>query len=347
MIKSFFIISLLLFIALSCSEKRDTLEVGAHPEGWNNPASEKFHGKTVIESGRQSCQSCHGENYEGGNSGVSCYTCHVITYPHPNGFAQIGSPQFHGQYFKDIANWELQPCQTCHGTNYTGGNTGTSCKNSGCHSSAKGPEACNTCHGQFTGNVASLKTWAPPKGLNDETDMEEVAVGAHQAHLDYYSYLPDLASCQECHIVPQNYSDPGHIDDSPDAEVVFDGSLAYVKTEGGNRVPSPTYSNTNNTCSSVYCHGNWGLLKAQSSRKFAYGSAVLMEGNSANVNWTNTTAAVCGSCHNLPPTGHVSQSIDDCSDCHTGVVDEDGVILDNQKHINGKVNVFGEEYPMF
>ena len=72
-----------------------------------------------------------------------------------------------------------------------------------------------------------------------------------------------------------------------------------------------------------------------------------MEGNSAGVSWINTTTAVCGSCHSLAPTGHVNRDINTCSDCHMGVVDVNGVILDNQKHINGKVNVFGEEYPMF
>ena len=72
-----------------------------------------------------------------------------------------------------------------------------------------------------------------------------------------------------------------------------------------------------------------------------------MEGNTATVSWVDSTTAVCGSCHSLAPTGHLSYDISACGGCHMGVVNASGVILDNKKHINGNVNVFGEEYPMF
>jgi hypothetical protein len=53
------------------------------------------------------------------------------------------------------------------------------------------------------------------------------------------------------------------------------------------------------------------------------------------------TQATCGSCHNLPPIGHVEANITACSTCHQGIVDSDGNIIDTDKHINGEKNVFG------
>ena len=43
----------------------------------------------------------------------------------------------------------MKQCQQCHGSNYNGGTAQSSCYNSGCHNTPGGPEACNTCHGDF------------------------------------------------------------------------------------------------------------------------------------------------------------------------------------------------------
>jgi hypothetical protein len=316
-----------------------------HPPAWTDPESEQFHGEVVEDSGPEQCQSCHGEDYQGGSSGVSCYSCHA-SYPHPDGFGDVESTAFHGEYFKVIANWELMPCQSCHGKEYTGKNTGLSCKNEGCHNSESGPEACNTCHGEFTSLVTNTQKWAPPKGLNDETDITQAAVGAHQVHLSYYSYLTGTLTCSECHIVPEKYSDEGHIDDSEGAEVIFDGELAVIKTQGENRVPMPVYNRSNTSCSEVYCHGNWGLLKSLSNNTLAYADT-LIEGNTAVVSWVDTTTAACGTCHNIPPTGHSNFGPGACANCHNEVVNNNGEIIDNEKHANGKVNLFSSEYDMF
>ncbi len=47
------------------------------------------------------------------------------------------------------------------------------------------------------------------------------------------------------------------------------------------------------------------------------------------------TQAKCGTCHGLPPTGHIAAPITSCYLCHQGVVDEMGNIIDKDKHING------------
>jgi hypothetical protein len=345
--KIYFIISslLLIFLVLSCSEKNEPVEVGTHPTEWNNPGSMQFHGKSVILSGPEECQSCHGESYQGGETGISCNDCHT-DYPHPDGFGNSESPAYHGEHFKEIDNWNLTGCQFCHGSDYQGANSGVSCTQLECHYSDKGPEACNTCHGEFTSPVTNIQKWAPPKGLDEETNTTDAEVGAHQAHLTYYSYLPGTLPCRECHIVPENYSDEGHLDDSEGAEVIFNGILAVLSTQGGERVPMPVYNKSNNSCSEVYCHGNWGLLKSQSNFPNLYSNS-LIEGNTALFSWVETTSPACGTCHNIPPKGHSNYGPGDCADCHGDVVNNNAKIIDSKKHANGKVNVFGREYDMF
>ena len=46
-------------------------EAKYHPEGW-----EEQHGDYVEKNGYTSCAQCHGQDYRGGTSGVSCYQCH-------------------------------------------------------------------------------------------------------------------------------------------------------------------------------------------------------------------------------------------------------------------------------
>jgi hypothetical protein len=86
---------------------------------------------------------------------------------HPTGWIDPNSDAFHG---KDIERrgWNFALCQSCHGDDFAGTSGAPSCL--GCH--AKGPTACDTCHG------------VPPM------------TGAHAAHA-----VLGL-SCAECHAVP-------------------------------------------------------------------------------------------------------------------------------------------------
>jgi predicted CxxxxCH...CXXCH cytochrome family protein len=118
-----------------------------------------------------------------------------------------------------------------------------------------------------------------------------------------------------------------------------------MRTEGGNRAPNGFYDANANTCGNTYCHGNWGLLRSQSDNDFAY-EADKIEGNNASPKWTDPASGACGTCHGLPPTGH-SPNLNACYICHDQVVDFNRVIIDKTKHVNGKVNLLGMEYPMF
>lgn len=254
---------------------------------------------------------------------------------HGNGFITKGSSNFHANLFK-TTNWDLIQCQKCHASDFSGGVAKVSCKTSGCHTTSRGPAACNTCHGDFD----NPNRIAPPKDLDGSTDVTSAGVGAHTSHR-YEAVLTKNIACNECHTVPSNVFAEGHIDNSPGAEVVF-GTLA--KTGG----VSPSFDPVSLKCSNTYCHGNFEFLKANSTqseglKNFIYTSDK-MTGNNFSPLWNKVdgTQDACGTCHGLPPTGHRQFTINQCSNCHTGVVDNQGKIIDPARHINGQINVYEE-----
>ena len=114
----------------SCSNDQNPLPSKSHTEDWNNPESENFHGLKVVELGENSCKSCHGVDFLGGESKVSCFSCHA-TYPHMKEWMVISSAMFHGAVLKNNA-WDTKKCSDCHGADFRGGETKVSCYT--CHS---------------------------------------------------------------------------------------------------------------------------------------------------------------------------------------------------------------------
>lgn len=325
---------------ISCTDLNKNLPTPAsgkarvHLQGWNDSLSSNFHG-TVLKSQHfdlSTCMTCHAKSFEGGISGVRCYDCHK-SYPHSNGWIDSRSADFHGNFIR-TSGWDMLQCKPCHGQTYSGGITAVSCLT--CHTKQNGPENCTTCHG--SANVA------PPKDLNGNITTSARGVGAHQDHL-MGSNLASPVLCKECHIVPTSVYGTGHIDASAHAHVTFNGPRGTMATARGTFVPNPSYDFASLTCENTFCHGNWKLEKSSSQYDWAY-TDTIMTGSNYSPLWTGSDAQdVCGTCHGLPPAGHLSAgiTISDCAGCHYGVVDSRGNIIDSTKHMNGKVNVFGEE----
>lgn len=253
---------------------------------------------------------------------------------HKPGNLDPTSPNFHGNVVK-ANNWNMKDCQQCHAADYSGGTTGASCKS--CHTSPKGPEACNTCHGDFSDTTGTFI--APPRDLNGNTSTTLVGVGAHFNHL--YGDSIGTVSCSSCHIVPQSVYSIGHINPGLPAQVNLNG-LAST-----NVASNAAYDYSTSSCSNTYCHGNFvfSVDSALPGDQFAFADSQMV-GNNATVTWTKVdgTQAACGSCHDLPPKGHIGYQqfpITSCVTCHQGVVDDQGNIIDKTRHINGKVNVRG------
>lgn len=249
---------------------------------------------------------------------------------HKSGINNPDSSNFHGNLVR-LNSWNMNTCMQCHASDYSGGIAQTSCMN--CHTNTGGPEACNTCHGDFN----DLDRIAPPKDINKDTLTTSPGVGAHVKHL-YDNQLGSQILCSTCHNVPQDVYDPGHVDSDLPAEIIF-GNLA-IHNGGANA----NYNFSNATCSDVYCHGSFEFLKDSSSFPNFY-TADKMTGNNVSIIWNQVdgTQAECGSCHDLPPQGHSPQTLEACGGCHSGIVDTDGNIVDSlsYKHINGMKNVFG------
>jgi len=243
------------------------------------------------------------------------------------GWADSLSYNFHGTFIAQTLFWNIRDCQTCHGNDYKG--NGYASKNcTQCHKQAQGPEACNTCHGSFVNS-------APPKDLSGHTASTFVGVGAHQAHLQDTTLTTAFnRDCNLCHITPSAYSDPDHIDGRLPAKVRF-GSFATDSSR-----LNTSWNHEEATCSNVYCHGAFEFKKEKAgSFTWIFTDSVIV-GNNPVMNWTEVGSeqAQCGTCHGLPPQGHLAQQT--CNGCHGRVVDENFNIINKKLHINGKIDVF-------
>ncbi len=292
------------------------------------------------------CQQCHGATYGGGAVSVSCFKCHDA-YPHSVKFDQPTGK--HVAYFQ-ANGYPLQQCQACHGTDYSGGTVDVTCSSAQCHATAAGiaksPEACNTCHGNFRAAANDTLSWAPPTAVNGDTSASYRGVGAHQLHLrGSGSYSSFAVPCNGCHVVPSAVEAKGHLDTPGPAEVAI--TVALASTPSGGETPVPRYDPSTQKCSNTYCHGAWKLQRSTSPFGTTFYTDSVMVGGFAAPQWNGGSAdAACGTCHGLPPQGHAAYPITQCYACHAGVVDVNGTIVDKEKHMNGMIDVFSQEFPL-
>lgn len=111
-------LSLVLIFSGGCTEQA---EPGVHPDSWLDPGADNSHMARIASSGIGGCQGCHGQEYLGGTSGVSCYTCHAGgPSGHPQGtvwFFMPDSSLFHGNAAMDRG---FNDCARCHGQDLRG-----------------------------------------------------------------------------------------------------------------------------------------------------------------------------------------------------------------------------------
>jgi predicted CxxxxCH...CXXCH cytochrome family protein len=222
--------------------------------------------------------------YHVSDAGLYCADCHASV---TNTFLNIIGLPLHVNGQTDTLTRDPAICAACHGS---------------------GPEACTRCHGGIDN-----QSGAPPLGLRGETATSQLAVGAHT--------IADAFACSDCHLVPENFLDPGHIDPDSTAEMTW-SDLAGAAS---------SWNRSNATCSNVYCHGN-----------FTGGST------SNSPVWTGANQANCGSCHDVGANPqdlsgrhekHVVKENLDCNECHQTVVNQQLLIVGPQLHVNGLKNV--------
>lgn len=250
---------------------------------------------------------------------------------HKEGILNPHSDHFHGKVIKNN-NWDMRDCMQCHAGDFSGGVSAPTCNN--CHTGPKGPASCNTCHGDF----GDPSRPSPPEDLDGNTSTDLRTVGAHVQHL-YENKIGASTPCGSCHVYPTSLYAEGHIDDTPGAEVTLKNRATLFGADNA------AYDRASGTCSNTYCHGNFEFYRdsAKAENRFAY-IADKITGLNKTVAWTkvNQGEAECGSCHGLPPAGHLVVPENSCYTCHQGVVDENNKIIDLEKHINGVANSRGE-----
>lgn len=170
------------------------------------------------------------------------------------------------------------------------------------------PLACNLCHGSAAND-------APPIDVSGNVDTTFPGVGAHQRHLQAGAFSVPIA-CDECHVVPADWKDAGHMDTTVPAELTW-GSLASA--DGA----SPSYSAGH--CTNTYCHG----------------ATLGPGGTNTTPDWTTVdgSQAACGTCHGVPPDNPPHPFVpnpNDCAPCHDYVGLIPNVFAD---HVNGAVEI--------
>lgn len=277
------------------------------------------HGNYVMNNTSELslCKQCHGADLRGEASGQggskvrSCVSaeCHNADN-HPGMFeAAMQHPQY-----VESQSFSIDQCLVCHVKTQPAGTPevfGGSCSSAECHpAAANGPDACNTCHGNFSGDPTVQANWAPPRGIW-ASQPDDPGIGAHQAHMNVDTTKFHAVTCSECHLVPDQVNTPQHFGDSTPngAELFFSG----ISRSGG---LFPEYNASNATCSSVYCHGDTEPV------------------------WTELDQGwgECGSCHGLPPAqNHVQDN--QCWNCHSEVIDSNMNFVDPSLHLDGRVEV--------
>ena len=107
---------------------------------WNIRGSGDFHGDAAAGGMITDCADCHGADYLGGWTGISCNYCHPANVDiHPDGW--IGSTSNAGTHGWLIDNGQIgvEDCLACHGEDYMGGWAGQGCL--GCHPGLGGAAA--------------------------------------------------------------------------------------------------------------------------------------------------------------------------------------------------------------
>ena len=182
-------------------------------------------------------------------------------------------------------------------------------RESGNRAEAERDDACTGCHGDPQRNAGPLLRLAPPNDVKGNSDVAYPGVGAHMLHLvPRAGYAP--VACDQCHVVPTQVRQAGHIDSAPPAEVDFE-QLTKLSD-----APEPYYEATSQTCRNTYCHG----------------------GTSGTWTHPRSSSGACGSCHGLPPAWPHPQS-ENCSTCHGEVIAADGSWVAPHLHVNQKLEV--------
>lgn len=202
---------------------------------------------------------------------------------------------------------------------------------------------CSTCHAAVIDGAGQLKTGAlhldGKVSLGDDSGTcsacHGTLGGAHASHLAPPHKLANPITCSECHLLPTAVASPGHLDQTPRAEVFVEGSIGPIAGAHG---ALPQFDATAQRCSGVACHGSGDKLARDTTPTIL-----------RTPTWIppppGTGPASCGACHGLPPADGVHDArwrLQQCSQCHDATIDPQGAFRYTNgltTHADGHVDV--------
>lgn len=282
----------LLALAGCSSPNKDTgfnTETGKHVENWYVDHRAAFFKNTT------SCNECHGTDFKGGISTISCYsvsflgmTCHANgPSNHP---AIWENPFYHGAAAKSApsASTGFSYCQICHGNDFAGGLALQTCLNTA------------GCHGANVNAPHSPKPWRGVTRTHTDTDPGNAPV------------------CATCHtngansfVQPSPFNPgaaPGCFNNTLcHAAVGHPADWANPDLHGAAAKSAPTATTGFSICRT--CHGNdfagGAVLKTCLNTAGCHGVGVNAPhspkpwrgGTRIHTNTDTNNAAVCATCH--------------------------------------------------
>jgi predicted CxxxxCH...CXXCH cytochrome family protein len=340
--------------------------VTVHPPGILDPSSPDFHGtKLASENWSFSiCQSCHGDDFSGGASGVSCLgchrqgptacsTCHGLTGPKTNAHAAhaldcsechvkpaswdapghivdvpLGMPA--PVVFGARAQLTIDPADRAGPPSFDG----ATCSNVYCHGAAL----------HQAGGTATAPRWDDPTPPGTCDRCHASPPPSHQRsdcatchppsapHIDGIVQVGRTSGCDGCHGTAASPAPP--VDLAGNTFTTAMGVGAHQAHLQGSELFAPVACSACHVVpATVTAPGHLAPSPATVTiawNRTAQTCDTWCHGGTSPV-WTTSGGAYCGSCHGIPPASHSpTLTIDTCTSCHP---------FGSATHVNGVVDV--------
>jgi predicted CxxxxCH...CXXCH cytochrome family protein len=361
---------LVLLSVAACADPRvlsqpcvgDACVAHVHPDGWVDA-----HGSDL---GRRNwdfalCQGCHGDDYQGGTSGVSCLSCHAegptaCTTCHGNGPTSNAHPthqkldcsECHVKpaswdapgHIKDVplgapapvvfgalANTTLAPADRKGPAAFDG----TTCSNVYCHGAAlHAPGGTNTSprwdDPTPAGTCGTCHAKPPPSHLRSDC---ATCHPASAPHIDGVLQIGKTGGCDGCHGSPASAAPPSDL--SGNVAITAIGVGAHQAHLNSSVLRGPIACSTCHVVpQTVTDPGHLLPAPAAVVADVAWDRTTQTCGTwchgSVSPVWTTQGGATCGSCHGVPPSyfpHSPTMTLTDCHSCHAQTIDAAGQII--------------------
>ena len=266
-------------IAVSCDNCHDATDLLQWPHDpsatWLIPGSVNFHGDEANTDSTL-CARCHGANFLGGSTGVSCLSCH---FDESGALVPPGSSWTHGDDHDTLLVYG-SVCNNCHDTWRT-------------YDAASAPAACHDCHGGGATHEIGDNWLLPSQHVNASNTDRNACLNCHA-----YTSGGIQPDCQDCHQAAVPPLTTGNCNSCHGSGANAGSSLAGYPN--GSSYPNRRGRHDGNhdefACS--ICHTGYGsgsLLHWD--RSYIAPANVQLAPSTSSISFNATNATCTGTCH--------------------------------------------------